>query len=98
MISTTLRAFARNFKPVAIKPAKQSILRLNPLGIDDETVTPVVFQELKTDDEKVEFETSASDPEIALRPILKIMEQDDSRLFSKSENTLIAENFTTLLR
>ena len=53
MISTTLRAFARNFKPVAIKPAKQSILRLNPLGIDDETVTPVVFQELKTDDEKV---------------------------------------------
>ena len=26
------------------------------------------------------------------------MEQDDSRLFSKSENTLIAENFTTLLR
>jgi hypothetical protein len=52
---------------------------------------------LKSDDEKVLFETSATDPEVALRPILKIMEQDDSRLFSKRENTLIAKNFTTLL-
>ena len=74
----------------------------NHKGIDEETHMKVIKQDLLMNnlpekEEEYKFELSETDPNKAISLIFDIMNSDDSRLFTKSENTDLAQNLGHLL-